>query len=57
MKAVASMVTTGGILADIGTDHCLLYTSCDYISGMTDKYAITKFKENFMPQAWKVDGY
>ena len=26
-------------------------------SGMTDKYAITKFKENFMPQAWKVDGY
>ena len=21
MKAVASMVTTGGILADIGTDH------------------------------------
>lgn len=30
---------------------------CDYISGMTDKYAITKFKENFMPQAWKVDGY
>lgn len=30
---------------------------CDYISGMTDQYAITKFKENFMPQAWKVDGY
>lgn len=28
---------------------------CDYISGMTDQYAITKFKENFMPQAWKVD--
>ena len=30
---------------------------CDYISGMTDQYAITKFKENFMPQAWQVDGY
>lgn len=28
---------------------------CDYISGMTDQYAITKFKENFMPQAWQVD--
>jgi dGTPase len=30
---------------------------CDYISGMTDQYAITKFKEHFMPQAWQVDGY
>ena len=30
---------------------------CDYISGMTDQYAITKFKEYFMPQAWQVDGY
>ena len=30
---------------------------CDYISGMTDQYAITKFKENVMPQAWQVDGY
>lgn len=30
---------------------------CDYISGMTDQYAIMKFKENFMPQAWQVDGY
>lgn len=30
---------------------------CDYISGMTDQYAITKFKENFMPEAWRVDGY
>ena len=30
---------------------------CDYISGMTDQYAITKFKENFMPEAWQVDGY
>ncbi len=30
---------------------------CDYIAGMTDQYAITKFRENFMPQAWQVDGY
>ncbi|MCM1106675.1 MAG: deoxyguanosinetriphosphate triphosphohydrolase [Blautia sp.] len=30
---------------------------CDYISGMTDQYAITKFKESFMPEAWQVDGY
>lgn len=29
----------------------------DYISGMTDQYAITKFSEYFMPQAWQVDGY
>lgn len=30
---------------------------CDYISGMTDQYAITKFEEFFLPQAWQVDGY
>lgn len=30
---------------------------CDYIAGMTDQYAITKFNEFFMPQAWVVDGY
>ena len=30
---------------------------CDYISGMTDKYAIAKFSEFFLPQAWQVDGY
>ena len=30
---------------------------CDYISGMTDQYAILKFKENFMPEAWSVDGF
>ncbi len=29
----------------------------DYISGMTDVYAVTKFNEFFMPQAWEVDGY
>lgn len=30
---------------------------CDYISGMTDQYAVTKFNEYFMPKAWEVDGY
>lgn len=30
---------------------------CDYISGMTDQYAITKFQKYYMPQAWQVDGY
>lgn len=30
---------------------------CDYISGMTDQYAVTKFHEHFVPQAWEVDGY
>lgn len=30
---------------------------CDYISGMTDQYAITKFSERFVPVAWQVDGY
>lgn len=29
----------------------------DYISGMTDQYAVTKFNECFMPKAWEVDGY
>lgn len=29
----------------------------DYISGMTDQYAIAKFTEYFLPQAWQVDGY
>ena len=30
---------------------------CDYISGMTDQYCITKFNEFFMPKAWVVDGF
>ena len=30
---------------------------CDYIAGMTDQYAITRFSEYFLPQAWQVDGY
>lgn len=30
---------------------------CDYISGMTDQYAIAKFEEFYIPVAWQVDGY
>lgn len=26
---------------------------CDYISGMTDQYSISKFKELFVPQSWQ----
>ena len=28
---------------------------CDYIAGMTDQYAATKFNEFFMPLSWHVD--
>ena len=27
---------------------------CDYIAGMTDIYAIDRFKELFIPKAWSV---
>lgn len=27
---------------------------CDYIAGMTDSYAVEKFKEHFIPRAWTV---
>lgn len=30
---------------------------CDYIAGMTDQYAVQKFSEYFIPEAWQVDGY
>ena len=29
-------------------------TVCDYIAGMTDKYAVNKFSEFFVPAAWSV---
>ena len=29
-------------------------TICDYIAGMTDKYAIYKYSEIFIPTAWQV---
>ena len=27
---------------------------CDYISGMTDQYAISKYREFFLPKAWEI---
>jgi len=27
---------------------------CDYIAGMTDSYAVQKFQEIFVPEAWKI---
>ncbi len=29
-------------------------TVCDYIAGMTDKYAMYKYSELFIPTAWQV---
>ena len=26
---------------------------CDYIAGMTDNYAVKKFEDIFIPEAWK----
>ncbi len=31
-------------------------TVCDYIAGMTDKYAVDKFTEIFIPAGWQVRG-
>ena len=31
-------------------------TVCDYIAGMTDKYAVDKFAEIFTPTSWRVRG-
>ena len=28
--------------------------ACDYIAGMSDSYAISKFEELFVPKAWKI---
>lgn len=30
---------------------------CDFISGMTDQFAINRFSEFYLPQAWQVDGF
>ena len=31
-------------------------TVCDYIAGMTDNYALEKFREIFIPMGWQVHG-
>ena len=28
---------------------------CDYVAGMTDRYALMKYKEFFLPRSWLVD--
>lgn len=30
---------------------------CDFISGMTDQFAIHRFTEFYLPKAWQVDGF
>jgi len=30
----------------------LARTACDYVAGMTDRYAVQRFKENFVPNPW-----
>ena len=35
---------------------CIERTIVDYIAGMTDKYAVDKFSEIFIPGAWQVRG-
>lgn len=30
---------------------------CDFISGMTDQFAIYRFNEFYLPKAWQVDGF
>lgn len=47
----------GKFLAMIEAGETKERVVCDYIAGMTDQYAITKFSEYFLPQAWQVDGY
>ena len=36
------------------TFECMARTVCDYIAGMTDKYAMYKYSELFIPTAWQV---
>jgi dGTPase len=35
------------------TGTCREQTVCDYIAGMTDNYAVKKYEEFFVPEAWK----
>lgn len=34
-------------------DESIERTVCDYIAGMTDRFALAKFEEIFMPRAWR----
>ena len=50
-------IVLGKYLAMIDAGETKQRVVCDYIAGMTDQYAITKFGEYFLPRAWQVDGY
>ena len=47
----------GKFLKMLGDGEAESRIVCDYISGMTDQFAINKFYEYFVPVAWQVDGY
>lgn len=36
------------------TDTAREQVVCDYIAGMTDSYAVKKFKDYFVPESWKI---
>ena len=38
-----------GNIARDGVERCV----CDYISGMTDRYAIETYRELFIPKVWR----
>jgi dGTPase len=38
-----------------GTADELRVKVCDYIAGMTDRYALTKYREFFLPRSWMVE--
>lgn len=38
-----------------GTHEDLETSVCDYISGMTDQYAVEKFEEIYIPKSWRND--
>jgi dGTPase len=50
------MLTSGKLreFAVIANAEGIERAVCDYISGMTDKFAIRQYSEIFIPAAWKV---
>jgi dGTPase len=38
-----------------GAGEDLATKVCDYVAGMTDRYALTKYNEYFLPRSWMVD--
>ena len=39
---------------DIRVEEGVERAVCDYISGMTDKYAVDQFSDAFIPKSWSV---